>query len=150
MPKTSAALALLFLTATAYTLGSFWLSPSYRSAELRRELAASIPPGSSLAGDWAPFMTLGTPIRPLYMNSRLNQPSQFGKLRPDYLLYCETFDAQAVMDELAGVPGVALSEPLLASEYNGRSVILYALHYDAAPDQAPLDPADEDDRGPTS
>jgi 4-amino-4-deoxy-L-arabinose transferase-like glycosyltransferase len=142
------AIALLFLTATAYTLGSFWLAPSYRSAELRHELTALIPPGSSLAGDWAPFVTLGTQIKPLYMNSRLNRPSQLKKLRPDYLLYCETFDAQAVMVELAGVPGVALSEPLLASEYNGRRVILYALHYDVAPDDPPLSAADEGDRGP--
>jgi hypothetical protein len=127
-------LAVLFVTGNLYTLGAFWLAPSYRSTELRSQLEALVPPGSSLAGDWAPFLTLGTHIEPLYMNSRLNRPSRFGELRPDYLLYCETFDAQAVMDELAGVPGVSLSAPLLSSTYNGRKVILYAIHYMSASD----------------
>jgi hypothetical protein len=55
-------LAVLFALGNLYALSSFWLAPSYRSTELRRELAQLIPAGSSLAGDWAPFMTLGTKI----------------------------------------------------------------------------------------
>lgn len=125
-------LAVLFAAGNVYTLSSFWLSPSYRSTELRSELARLIPAGSSLAGDWAPFMTLGTQIKPLYMNSRFNRPSRFSELRPEYLLYCETFDAGAVMAELAAAPGVTVSEPLLTSTYNGRQVILYALRYQTA------------------
>lgn len=85
-----------------------------------------------MAGDWAPFLTLGTQIKPIYMNSRLNRPSRFRELRPDYLLYCETFDAKAVMDELQGVAGVSLSPPLLETTYNGRAVILYPLRYSPA------------------
>lgn len=130
------ALALLFVTGNLYTLGAFWLAPSYRSTELRHQLEALIPEGSSLAGDWAPFLTLGTHIKPLYMNSIYNRPSQFPELRPDYLLYCETFDADAVMDELNGVAGVSLSAPLLSSTYNGRKVILYAIRYMSASDRA--------------
>jgi 4-amino-4-deoxy-L-arabinose transferase-like glycosyltransferase len=122
-------LAVLFVVGNLYSLASFWLAPSYRSTELRSQLEALIPPGSSLAGDWAPFLTLGTHIEPLYTNSRLNRPARFGELRPDYLLYCETFDAEVVMNELAEVAGVSLSPPLLESTYNGRSVILYALRY---------------------
>lgn len=131
-------LALLFVVGNLYTLSSFWVAPSYRSTELRRELTSLIPEGSSLAGDWAPFLTLGTQIKPLYMNSRFNRPSRFGELRPDYLLYCETFDAKAVMDELAATPGVALSDPLLASTLNGRRVVLYALRYLTASDEPEL------------
>jgi hypothetical protein len=125
-------LAVLFVTGNLYTLGAFWLDPSYRSTELRSQLEALIPPGSSLVGDWAPFLTLGTHIKPLHMNSRLNRPARFGELRPDYLLYCETFDAEVVMNELAEVAGVSLSPPLLESSYNGRRVILYAIHYMSA------------------
>lgn len=127
-------LTVLFVIGNLYTLASFWLAPSYRSTELRRALEALIPAGSSLAGDWAPFLTLGTQIKPLYMNSLMNRPARFGELRPDYLLYCETFDAQVVMNELADVPGVSLSAPLLSSTYNGRKVILYAVRYMSASD----------------
>jgi 4-amino-4-deoxy-L-arabinose transferase-like glycosyltransferase len=130
----SGALAVLFVAGNLYTLSAFWVAPSYRSTELRRELAQLIPAGSSLAGDWAPFITLGTQIKPLYMNSRFNRPSRFRELRPDYLLYCETFDAQVVMNELAQVPGVSLSAPLLSSTYNGRKVTLYAVRYMSASD----------------
>jgi 4-amino-4-deoxy-L-arabinose transferase-like glycosyltransferase len=129
-------LALLFVIGNLYTLGTFWLAPSYVSTELRKQLAVLMPEGSSLAGDWAPFLTLGTHIKPLYMNSTINRPSQFPGLRPDYLLYCETFDAEAVMDELNGVAGVSLGPPLLESTYNGRKVILYAIRYMSAFDPA--------------
>jgi hypothetical protein len=88
-----------------------------------------IPAGSSLAGDWAPFFTLGADIDALVMNSVHNRPSRFSDSRPDYLLYCETFDVEQVMDELADVDTVTLGPPLYESAYKGRKVILYRLYY---------------------
>ena len=53
----------------------FFLQPSYRSREIARRIEAIAPPEGSVARDWAPFLTLGTRVRAIYMMGEVNSLS---------------------------------------------------------------------------
>jgi hypothetical protein len=122
-------LGLLFLTHATYTVGSFLVSPSYESQEIRRELAARVGEGESVAGDWAPFFALGTDVRALYMNRSVNRAARIEELAPDYFLYSATLEGDVSLEQLSGMPSVGIGPPLLEGIYSGRKVSLHRLEY---------------------
>jgi hypothetical protein len=123
-------LALLGFTGYALArIGSFLAAPRYQAEAVRTELAGTVPAGASVAGDWAPFFTLGTELRPLYMNQRINHVSRVPQLRPDYFLYSETPDSISSFEGFAGVRGARLGPALWENEYNHRVVRLHQILY---------------------
>ena len=103
----------------------FLIAPSYDARAIQRQLEVVIGPDASVAGEWAPFLTLGTGIRSLYVT----EVEQVEALRPDYLLLSETNADRATRRELARIPGVILGEPLLVARYTGSEVSLHSMSY---------------------
>jgi hypothetical protein len=104
-------------------VGRFLAAPSYRSREIAAALERLLPPGSSVAGDWAPFLTLGTPLRSLYSNAVINHPRRFDELQPDYYMWSRE---DSPVDKLAR-SGVHVRQPVFESAYLGRPVLVYPL-----------------------
>jgi hypothetical protein len=109
--------------------GRFLLYPSYRSRAITAELRSLVPGGAAVGGDWAPFLTLDSEIRALYMNGRFNRGAHITALRPDYFLYSETQGGRVVKEDLEMLEGVMVGPALLRASYAERDVILYPLTY---------------------
>jgi hypothetical protein len=125
-----AAIALLLAVQSAYSLGSFFLFPSYRSGEIRAEISKLVGDGESMGGDWAPFFALGTGIKALYINHRINAPERLREVAPKYYLYNKGRFPELRPDKVARAAQVSMSPPLLRAKYIGRKVALYQVFYD--------------------
>jgi hypothetical protein len=118
--------------------GRFLLAPSYRSAEISRAIEKLVPPGASIAGDYAPFLAINTPLRTLYMSRSDNPPSELPLLRPDFLLFSNTTEMLEMPRLIEEIEGVKLMPPVYSSTYAGRDVVLYPLSYDDSPREASI------------
>lgn len=121
--------AALFLIKNFYTLGSFFVFPSYESKNIRNELSKLVKKGESITGDWAPFLTMGTEIKSLYSDKNFNRGLRVKEYSPDYFLYSDSPDSDIWVEELNQVNDVALGTPIYRSEYLGKNVVLYPLIY---------------------
>ena len=109
-------------------IGSFMLDPTYDGRDIARDLERSLPPGTSIAGNWAPQLTLGTSHKALYMNRTINRPRRILSLRPDYLLHSQGFwDPRGPLQERGKV---RLGEPVKEWRYAGRTVTLIPFEYE--------------------
>ena len=104
-------------------VGGFLAEPPYHSRKIAADLTRLLPPEASIAGDWAPFLTLGTPIRSLYSNPVINHPRRFSQLEPDYFLWSRDDDPVPKLEAV----GVCVGPPVYESEYLDRRVVLYPL-----------------------
>jgi hypothetical protein len=124
----------------ARVLGRFWSAPTYHARNIGRALEALVPPGNSVAGDWAPFLALGTPLRTLYTNPRINRPEHFVGLAPDYFVYSggRPWRVGGRLDPLVQLrrDGVRFDR-VHRAEYAGRTVEVHRLEY---PDRYRLEP----------
>jgi hypothetical protein len=127
-----AVLLFVFAAHAAAVLGAFALTPSYQARSVRAALAQSIPAGSSLGGDWAPFFALGTDIPALYMTTDVNPFERILEIRPDFFLYSNTAAPKVAVAALQDAKGVRLGRAVFEGRYNGSPVILYRLEYDEA------------------
>ena len=123
---------LAFTLYNAYGLMSFLIAPTYQLQAVRGQVAQIVGAEATMAGDWAPIVALGTPVRALYMNRRFNPVENIDALRPDYFFYGESPESRRSLGELLRAPGVRVAPPVdVGTYYNGRRVALYPLHYDA-------------------
>jgi len=109
-----------------FVLGRFFGAPEWRQREISTWLAEHVSPAESVAGDWAPMLTLGTPIKALYMNPIVNRPSRILRLRPDYLLVMGGWPVDQFLIEQGKVD---LLPAIFESEYAGRWIKLIPLEY---------------------
>lgn len=119
---------------SAYGLVNFLIAPTYQLQAVRAQVARIVGTEASLAGDWAPIVTLGTPVHALYMNRRYNPVANINATKPDYFLYGEGQESRRSLEELMHTPGIRVDPPVdVGTYYNGRRrVVLYPLHYDEA------------------
>ncbi len=131
-PLIAAMLVLLggFVIHTLYGLTSFLAAPTYQLRAAREELVRVLPPDASLAGDWAPLLTLNTSLRTLYMSERFNLVEDLTRLRPSHFLYSDSPNARHALEALGQASGVGLGEPVFSGTYFGRHrVVVYPLYY---------------------
>lgn len=127
-----AILALLGIHAARSTVAvaDFLLHPTYQGIELGRMLREAVPPGSTVAGDWAPFAALGSDLRPIYMAPARNLPTPESGLRPGYFLFSETQSGMESLEWIREQSHVSLLPPIARTQYAGLEVILYPLRFD--------------------
>ena len=123
-----------------YKVSERLLAPTWQVQTIGTELAGILPPDAVVAGDWSPLFALGTDLRVLYTDSRVNSPERFHVLRPSHFLYCQTEypsgdDGMRVKNMLKETAGVVVGEPLYRSEYTGLKVILYPIVYSGSTQQ---------------
>jgi hypothetical protein len=125
------AMLLAFTLYSAYGLMKFLITPTYQLQAVRAQVAKIVGTEATLAGDWAPIVALGTPVRALYMNRRYNPVANINALKPDYFFYAENPESRRSLAELQRTPGVRVAPPVdVGTYYNGRQrVALYPLHY---------------------
>lgn len=125
------AMVLAFTLYSAHGLVNFLIAPTYQLQAIRAQVARIVGAEASLAGDWAPIVALGTPVRALYMNRRYNPVTNIIAIKPDYFFYGESPESRRSLEELMRTPGVRVDPPVdVGTYYNGRRrVVLYPLHY---------------------
>ncbi len=80
------AAACVFLLTSAFWYGQSWQARTWTLAQGSRALAQALPPGSVVAGDMAPALCLGTPLRAAPVQVGLsNCERPIERLRADYL-----------------------------------------------------------------
>lgn len=112
-----------------YMNGRFLLNPSYRSRGIAADIRRIVPPGSSIGGDWAPFFTLGSEIKALYLNERFNRGESVRLVRPDYYLFSDTGQSEEVRGELERLEGVTVGPAIYRARYAERDMALLPLTY---------------------
>ena len=122
-------LLVLFVLFNGARIGNFLVHPSYASRQIRDQLRQIVPQDSSVAGDWAPFLTLGTGLKTLYVHTLTNPPERIPLLRPDYFLFCETEDAMHYLEKLNRMPSVFVRPAIALPDYLGVRLMLYPLGY---------------------
>lgn len=125
----------LFYTYNTIIVGSFLFRPSYRSTQIRSDIEKIIPSGSVIAGEWAPFFTLNTGIKSIYLTRAFNPPERVGVLRPDYFLFnafeqsYKSYDSYEMVTTLRSLDGIGLEEPIYKNNYLGFDIIIFPIKY---------------------
>jgi hypothetical protein len=109
-------------------LSHFVTHPSYQSRQIQDELKMIVPDGAIVAGDWAPFLTINTNIRSLYMNKDFNRKT-IGMIRPAFFLDNSNRISEENMEEIQNTAGASLGEAILKSQYHGAGIKLYPIFY---------------------
>lgn len=130
--------SLLFVVAFV-RISAFLLHPSYESHQVRAAIARTAPADSVVIGDWAPFFTLGTELRALYMADSFNPVSRITDLRPDYFLHSETTASRESLAGFGELGGVRLGSPILNTQYRRWKMTLYPIRYDTGPGEGRSD-----------
>ena len=115
----------LFVLGSVGQLGWWWTHRTYETRQLSRELASFLPPGSRLAGDWAPNLCIENKIRAMPVFRGLaNDRDPIGRFRPDAVLVGQTPFPIALWKELA--PAVVVEENRLTTlRFHGLRLNLY-------------------------
>jgi hypothetical protein len=108
-------------------------TPAHLADSLRAKLTASLPPDIVVAGDWAPFFALGTPLRALYVNDKFNSAKRFSELKPDYFLDGNTRSDVLTRQAVVADPQITLGRPSHAGTYLGHQLRLWPLSYPDPP-----------------
>lgn len=132
--KTSVAIVLVLLalgfTQSLIRIAEFLANPSFGAEQVRHELIKRINSEEIIiAGDWAPFFALGTPIRALYTNKELNPPDAVYKIKPQYFLHSDTSSSRYALNALRKHKGISINPPRNLGTYNGSKVEIYPLRY---------------------
>ncbi|MGH8651691.1 MAG: hypothetical protein ACREYE_05690 [Gammaproteobacteria bacterium] len=122
-------LLVLGLTQSLVRIGDFLANPTYGAEQVRHELMKSVNSHQIIAGNWAPFFALGTPIRALYMSPEFNPPDAIFQIEPKYFLYSGTSQSRAAQTALRRHHGISLAPPRTLGTYNEREITLYPLSY---------------------
>ncbi len=109
---------LLFLLAGSGDLVYYarWvLNPSYALQSARRDLADRLPKGAVVAGTWAPALTLGTPLKSLYLHCDINiKGGRLRRLSPSHLLLADDRPEESELIRQL-YPGLLTTERLLTT-----------------------------------
>ncbi len=119
----------LGLTQSLVRVGDFLANPSFAAEQVRHELVMNVNSDEVIAGDWAPFFALGTPIRALYSIKAFNTLSALLQIKPQYFLHSDSGSSMYQRNSLQRQAGISLGSPYNLGTYNGSKVILYSLRY---------------------
>lgn len=123
-------LATVFMIAHSFArIGSFVSEPRFEGQSTRTLLVNSVAEGGSVIGDWAPFFSLGTHVRAMYMSDLFNTAERLPALRPDYFLFSDREVSRQSLEVIRGLEDVSLGDPIFESTYNNTQVVLYPLLY---------------------
>ena len=114
----------------------FFAQPPKQHEAISTFIRENIPEGRSIAGDWAPMLTLGTRAPSLYMSPKVNRPARIQILQPDYLMVIGSWD---VLRMIRKQRSVHIGDPIFESHYAGRVVSLYPLEYIPLSELPPLE-----------
>ncbi|MGH8658056.1 MAG: hypothetical protein ACREV4_06165 [Gammaproteobacteria bacterium] len=110
-------------------IGEFLANPAYGAEQVRHELMRSVNSHEVVAGDWAPFFALGTPIRALYASTEFNPPDAIFQIKPQYFLYTGTSQSREAQTALRRHQGLTFGPPRTLGRYNESKITLYPLSY---------------------
>ena len=123
--------------------------PTYFANEIRAGIESRVPGKASVAGDWAPYLTLGTSRRALYMNNRFNRAERVLETRPDFFLYAGTGNDRESLSILMNDSKIQVDDGVRVGSLLGRSIVLHEIAY-LVPDSSEIpgsnmmdDPDDE-------
>lgn len=103
--------------------------PTYLANGIREQIESRVSRESSVAGDWAPYLTFGTARRALYMNEVFNRAESAYLMRPDYFLYAGTLNDQISLEVLSSDCRLLLGEGVNVGVLLGRPIDLYEITY---------------------
>lgn len=107
--------------------------PTYDAEHVRERIREVTGPEASIGGDWAPYLTLGTGRKTLYVNDWFNRAERFPLLRPDYFLSAGSWQDELNLKLLEEGANPSLGEPVRLGVMLGNDIVLYPLLYpDAA------------------
>jgi len=112
-----------------YFLYNFHHNQTHNAEKLRQQLTAIVRDSKSIAGGWAPFLTLGTQLKSLYANDVINPPQVVKTIKPDYFMLSETPTSMATFMLLENDKDIEIGKPILLGSYNDTKVFLYPLSY---------------------
>ncbi len=110
-------------------IGDFMANPTYGAEQVRQELMKSVNSHEAVAGEWAPFFALGTPIRASYTSSEFNPPDAIFRMKPQYFLHSDVPAPRGVHNELRRHRGISFGLPRHLGAYNESIITLYPLSY---------------------
>jgi 4-amino-4-deoxy-L-arabinose transferase-like glycosyltransferase len=105
------------------------LFPTFNAQRIRGDLVALVGDDESVAGDWAPILTIGTGLRSLYVNEWYNRPEEFLVLRPDYFLDAQSWHDERNIARIESDSLISLGEMVPLGKMFGNELRLYPLHY---------------------
>jgi hypothetical protein len=111
-----------------YLLGKFWLRPSYQALDIQRQISRVAGADASVAGDWAPFLTLNTSIRSLYLN-KYNNRKNIRALHPTFFLDNGNRISDENREEILKIPGASLGKSVFQAHYHQAPINLYPIIY---------------------
>ena len=121
-------LAGIAIAYNGFLIGKFSVKPSYQALNVQRQIAGVVPADGSIAGDWAPFLTMNTSLRSIYLNTYQNRENILA-IRPTFFLHNDNRISEGNMEEIIRAPGASLGQPILRSEYHQAKIILYPIIY---------------------
>ncbi len=122
-------LIILALLHSAYFISSFIYKPSYDAKNMRNQLTEVVASDAVIAGGWAPFLTLGTSIRPIYANTQFNTLEALKIIEPDYFLLSDTPTATETFNLILEDENIITYNPIYTGTYNMTNVKLYPMSY---------------------
>ena len=105
------------------------LVPTFNAERIRGDLVTLVGEDESVAGDWAPILTIGTGRRSLYVNEWYNTPENFHVLRPDYFLDADSWHDERNVARIESDSLISLGEPVPLGAMFGNEIRLYPLDY---------------------
>lgn len=117
------------IVSSVFRIGAFLVNPTYDNMAMRNNLRQLVKDHEVIAGGWAPFLALGTPIRALYSSPQFNPPSTLKIIKPNYFVLSETPNAIKAFDDIKNDEGICPGHPLELGVYNNTRVALYPLAY---------------------
>lgn len=121
-------LLIFFLVFNSPKLWNFLYHPTFTARNVRLAFHHLIQGDALIAGDWAPFLTLGTPYRSLYVNNQFNR-KKMTIIRPNYFLFSENKNSYGTLASLLNNPLVILGNPRDLPRYFNKSVRIYPISY---------------------
>jgi hypothetical protein len=123
-----------FVGLNTFRTADYLVNPTWEIRTISSQMRSIVGEDAVMAGDWSPLFAFGSGQRAFYTNSRFNSPDRFELIRPTHFLYCNAEhrgvdDGMRVMKMLEDNERIQLGEPIFKSEYRGRAIILYPLHY---------------------
>lgn len=122
-------LVIISIVHSIYFIGSFVYNPTYNAKNIRHQLMNIVNDSEIIAGGWAPFLTLGTPIKSLYANTVRNTPETLTITRPDFFMLSETKTALETYDLIKENKNIITGKAIPLGEYNETKVRIYPLSY---------------------
>ncbi|VAW54783.1 hypothetical protein MNBD_GAMMA06-603 [hydrothermal vent metagenome] len=127
--KIMMAIISLSILQNIYFIGSFISNPRYDAETMRKRLSEIVKSDEVIAGGWAPFLTLGTPIKSIYASSAFNPPEALKLIQPNYFILSNTPVSLKTFERLNNDEQIIFGSAITLGKYNDTLVTIYPLSY---------------------